>query len=143
MSQAPWTFSWLPLFRTDKIPWLFPVFFHFPECFFFFLNWKLYLFQQITHSQFCEIFPDLSSLFKIPLLFPDLKMPSHFTRISSPIIRELQSWRKAQKKYKIVINIILMERINWAVNQAKNLKMTFLKYFFHLVNSTCLKFLCL
>ena len=28
---------------------------------------------------FCEIFPDFSSLFKIPWLFPDWKMPSHFS----------------------------------------------------------------
>ena len=30
------------------------------------------------------IFPDFSSLFKIPWLFPDWKMPSHFSRFSSP-----------------------------------------------------------
>ena len=30
------------------------------------------------------IFPDFSSLFKIPRLFPDWKMPSHFSRFSSP-----------------------------------------------------------
>ena len=28
---------------------------------------------------FCVIFPDFSSLFKNPLLFPDWKMPSHFS----------------------------------------------------------------
>ena len=30
------------------------------------------------------LFPDFSSLVKIPWLFPDWKMPSHFSRFSSP-----------------------------------------------------------
>ena len=33
---------------------------------------------------FCVIFSDFSSPFKIPWLFPDWKMPSHFSRFSSP-----------------------------------------------------------
>ena len=30
------------------------------------------------------VFPDFSSLFKVPRLFPDWKIPSHFPRFSSP-----------------------------------------------------------
>ena len=39
--------SWLPLFRTDKIPRLFPSIFKY---FVFFLNWNLDLFYQIDNS---------------------------------------------------------------------------------------------
>ena len=34
----------------------------------------------LSFPVFCVVFPDFSSLFKIPWLFPDWKMPSHFSR---------------------------------------------------------------
>ena len=99
-----------PLFRTDKIPWLFQYFLLFFQYFFnvlFFLTENLIHFTKkctvhlnitkipnniyLNLSQFSSIlcgfpwlFPDFSSLFKIPWLFPDWKVPSHFSRFSSP-----------------------------------------------------------
>ena len=40
--------------------------------------------MHLSFPVFCVIFPDFSSLFKIPWLFPDWKMPSYFSRFSSP-----------------------------------------------------------
>ena len=58
---------------------------------------------------FCVIFPDFSSLFKIPWLFPDWKMPSHFSRFSSlsgnPDLDQFTVWINLVRIYlKAVIN---------------------------------------
>ena len=47
-------YAGFPLFRADKIPWLFQFFFPFSSIFlmFYFFNWKLHPFQQIIHSLF-------------------------------------------------------------------------------------------
>ena len=95
--------SGFPLFRTDKIPWLFQYLLPFFQYFFnvlLFFKLKIWpisannaqfilISLEISNNiylslpVFCGIFPDFSSLFKIPWLFPDWKMPSHFSRFSS------------------------------------------------------------
>ena len=43
----------------------------------------IFFWNSLSFPVFCVVFPDFSSLFKIPWLFPDWKMPSHFSRFSS------------------------------------------------------------
>ena len=98
------TQSGFPLLQTDKIPWLFPdfssIFCHFPVFFnalffqlktwsilanntqFISISLKISIIFISSFPVFCVIFPDFSSLLKIPWLFPDWKMPSHFFRFS-------------------------------------------------------------
>ena len=105
IDSLTWTKNtWFPLFRTDKIPLIFQyffpfssIFFQFPQYFFKCLCFKLktwsilanntqliYISLIILNDIYLKCSHFYSILCDFPWLFPDWKMPSHFSRFSSP-----------------------------------------------------------